>query len=200
MPGFKLTHRDMGPRSRYLGSQVPEQEFIWQDPLPKLDHPVIEADEIKDLKTKVAKSGLSIPSLVKRHGLQLQPSVIPTHEAEPTAHVFGCCEQKNWVANDPVETANVISTLDKIAQDFNQTQSDGKKASVCDLIVLGGSVAIEQAAKRGGQDIEVGFVPGRVDANQEQTDIQSFGVLEPTADGFKNYFAATTRNPPQSYW
>lgn len=193
---FKLTHRDMGPKSRYLGSEVPPQEFIWQDPLPKLDHPVIEADEIKDLKTKIAQSGLSIPSLVKTAWASASTFRYTDGRGGANGGRIRLLPQKNWVANDPIESANVISTLERIAQEFNQHQSDGKKVSLSDLIVLGGSVAIEQAAKRGGQDIEVGFTPGRVDATQGQTDVQSFGVLEPTADGFRNYHAGKSTQSP----
>lgn len=193
---FKLTHRDMGPRSRYLGPEVPSQEFIWQDPLPKNDHALMTSDDIKNLKAEIAKAGLSIPSLVRTAWASASTFRYTDGRGGANGARIRLQPQKTWAVNDPAESAQVISTLEKIAQDFNQKHPNGTQVCIADLIVLGGSVAIEQAAKRGGQEIDVGFTPGRVDASQDQTDVQSFGVLEPTADGFRNYFSSSNTHPP----
>ncbi len=184
---FKLTHRDMGPRARYLGPEIPEEELIWQDPIPSVDHKLIDDNDITELKAKILASGLSVSQLVstawasastyrgsdKRGGangarLQLEP-------------------QKSWEVNQPAQLSSVLETLQGIQREFNNVQSGGKKVSVADMIVLGGCAGVEQAAKNGGKDVTVPFSPGRMDASQEQTDVDSFAVLEPAADGFRNY-------------
>ncbi|MEY2700857.1 MAG: catalase/peroxidase [Pseudomonadota bacterium] len=193
---FKLTHRDMGPRARYVGSEIPAQVFIWQDPLPEVDHPLIEAADIKALKSQIINSGLTIPALVKTAWASASTFRYTDARGGANGARIRLLPQKNWVVNDPAEVAGVLRTLENIAGDFNQAQTNGKKVSVADLIVLGGSAAIETAAKRGGQAIEVPFTPGRVDATQDQTDINSFSVLEPTADGFRNYYASQNSSSP----
>lgn len=193
---FKLTHRDMGPRSRYVGNDIPAQEFIWQDPLPKRDSALIQATEIKALKEKIIQSGLPVSMLVKTAWAAASTFRSTDYRGGANGARIRLSPQKDWAANDPLDTAKVISTLEKVSQEFNQKQATGKKVSLADLIVLGGNAAIEEAAKRAGHTIEVPFTPGRVDASQEQTDVLSFSVLEPKADGFRNYYETDNSRSP----
>jgi len=184
---FKLTHRDMGPRSRYLGPEVPEEELIWQDPVPTVDHELIDGQNITDLKGRIFASGLSISQLVST--AWASASTFRGSDKRGGANGARVClaPQKDWEVNQPEQLAKVLQTLEGIQQEFNSAQSGGKKVSLADLIVLGGCAGVEQAAKNGGYDVPVPFTPGRTDALQEQTDVKSFGVLEPAADGFRNY-------------
>ncbi|MGI9378244.1 MAG: catalase/peroxidase HPI [Methyloligellaceae bacterium] len=187
---FKLTHRDMGPRSRYLGAEVPSEELIWQDPVPAVDHDLIDASDIKDLKGKVLASGLSVSQLVSTAWASASTFRGSDKRGGANGARIRLAPQKDWEANQPLQLAQVIETLEGIQKAFNEGQSGGKKVSLADLIVLGGSAAIEQAAKAAGHDVEVPFTPGRTDTSQEQTDVESFAVLEPFADGFRNYLKA----------
>ena len=193
---FKLTHRDMGPRSRYIGSEIPAEEFIWQDPLPKLGHSLIDVNDVKVLKSRIIASGLNPSSLVKTAWASASTFRYTDSRGGANGARIRLSPQKDWPVNDPVELSNVIHTMETIAEDFNNNATSGKKVSVADLIVLGGSAAIEQAAKKGGHEIEVAFTPGRVDAAQDQTDTHSFSVLEPTADGFRNYYTMKDSRSP----
>ena len=184
---FKLTHRDMGPRARYLGPLVPKEELIWQDPIPAVNHALISDQDIETLKAKVLASGLSISQLVTT----AWASAASFRGSEKRGGANGArirlAPQKDWEVNQPAELAKVLSKLEAIQQEFNAAQSGGKKVSLADLIVLAGCAAVEAAAKKAGQDVKVPFTPGRMDAAQEQTDAASFAVLEPLADGFRNY-------------
>jgi catalase-peroxidase len=184
---FKLTHRDMGPRSRYLGPEVPEEELLWQDPVPAVDHALIDAQDIADLKGKILASGLSIPELV----LTAWASASTFRGSDKRGGANGArirlAPQKDWEVNQPDQLKTVLKKLEGIQQAFNDAQSGGKRVSLADLIVLGGCAAVEQAAKNAGHDVTVPFAPGRTDASQEQTDVESFVPLEPAADGFRNY-------------
>jgi len=194
---YKLLHRDMGPVSRYLGPWIPEPQ-LWQDPVPKADHELITDVDIAALKGKVHESGLSISQLVSI----AWPSAASFRGTDKRGGANGArirlTPQKDWEVNDPAELAKVLQTLEQIQQDFNSTQSGRTKVSLADLIVLGGCAAIEQAAKNAGHDITVPFAPGRTDASQEQTDVESFAVLELTADGFRNYLRAGEKLSPES--
>jgi len=184
---FKLTHRDMGPRSRYLGPEVPAEELIWQDPVPAVDHQLIGAQDVADLKAKILASGLSISQLV----LAAWASASTFRGSDKRGGANGArirlAPQKDWQVNQPEQLRTVLRTLEEIQKEFNSAQSGGKKVSLADLIVLGGCVAVEQAARNAGYDVQVPFTPGRTDASPEQTDVESFSVLEPVADGFRNY-------------
>lgn len=184
---FKLTHRDMGPRSRYLGAEVPAEELIWQDPVPAVDHELIDAQDIADLKGKILNSGLSISELV----LTAWASASTFRGSDKRGGANGAriylAPQKDWEVNQPAQLKTVLQTLERIQKEFNSNQSGDKKVSLADLIVLGGCTAIEKAAKKVDHDVTVPFTPGRMDASQEQTDVDSFTVLEPVADGFRNY-------------
>ncbi|MEZ5758415.1 MAG: catalase/peroxidase HPI [Emcibacteraceae bacterium] len=193
---FKLTHRDMGPRSRYLGSMVPAQKMIWQDPLPDVDYKMIDATDIKNLKSKILASGLSVPELVRTAWASASTFRGTDMRGGANGARVRLAPQKDWAVNQPTELTKVLTKLESIQNDYNKAQSDGKKVSLADLIVLGGSVAIEQAAKKAGQTIEVPFSPGRADAVQAQTDANSFDVLKPTADAFRNYFDKDNRLSP----
>jgi len=184
---FKLTHRDMGPPSRYLGPEVPAEELIWQDPVPAVDHELIDAQDIADLKGKILASGLSIPELVST--AWASASTFRGSDKRGGANGARIClaPQKDWEVNQPAQLKTVLETLEEIQKEYNSAQSDGKKVSLADLIVLGGCAGVEQAAKNAGHDVTVPFTPGRTDASQEQTDAVSFAVLEPAADGFRNY-------------
>ena len=184
---FKLTHRDMGPRSRYLGPEVPAEELIWQDPVPAVDHELIDAQDIADLKGKLLASGLSISQLVSTAWASASTFRGSDKRGGANGARIRLAPQKDWEVNQPEQLASVLQTLEGIQQAFNSAQSGGKKVSLADLIVLGGCAAVEQAAKNAGQDVTVPFAPGRTDATQEQTDAASFAVLEPVADGFRNY-------------
>jgi catalase-peroxidase len=184
---FKLTHRDMGPRARYVGVQVPDEELLWQDPVPAVDHDLINARDIADLKAEILASGLSVPELVGAAWASASTFRGTDMRGGANGARIRLAPQRDWEVNDPAELANVLQTLEAIQEDFNGAQRRGKKVSLADLIILGGSAAIEQAAKKAGHDVQVPFTPGRTDASQEQTDVNSFAVLEPTADGFRNY-------------
>jgi catalase-peroxidase len=184
---FKLTHRDMGPRSRYLGPEVPAEELIWQDPVPRVDHPLIDAADIADLKGRVLASGLSISELVSTAWASASTFRGSDKRGGANGARIRLAPQKDWEVNQPAQLAKVLRTLEGVREAFNATQTGGKQVSLADLIVLGGCAAIEQAAKNAGQAVEVPFAPGRTDAMQEQTDVDAFAVLEPVADGFRNY-------------
>lgn len=184
---YKLTHRDMGPVSRYLGKEVPTEELIWQDPVPEVDHPLIGEQDIAVLKEKILATGLSIAQLVST----AWGSAATFRNSDKRGGANGArirlAPQKDWEANNPKELASVLSALESVQEEFNAAQSGGKKVSIADLIVLGGCAAVEAAAKKAGYDVNVPFSPGRTDASAEQTDVDSFAVLEPKADGFRNY-------------
>ncbi len=184
---FKLTHRDVGPRSRYLGAEVPAEELIWQDPVPAVDHDLIDAKDIADLKAKILASGLSISQLVSTAWASASTFRVSDKRGGANGARIRLAPQKDWESNQPAQLASVLETLEEIRKGFNDTQSGGKKVSLADVIVLGGCAAVEQAAKNAGYDVKVPFVSGRTDASQEQTDLESFAVLEPIADGFRNY-------------
>lgn len=184
---FKLTHRDMGPRARYLGPDVPAEELIWQDPIPAVDHPLIGEAEIANLKTRILGSGLKISQLVSVAWASASTFRGSDKRGGANGARIRLAPQKDWEVNQPAELAKVLQTLSKIQQEFNGAQSGGKKVSLADLIVLGGCAAVEEAARKGGHKVKVPFTPGRMDASQGQTDVDSFAVLEPIADGFRNY-------------
>jgi len=195
---FKLTHRDMGPRARYLGPDVPKEALLWQDPLPDVDYALIDSDDAAKLKSRILASGLTVPELVRTawasastfRGTDMRGGANGARiRLEPQAH---------WAVNDPDELAKVLKRLASIQKDFNGAGPGGKKVSLADLIVLGGDAAVEQGAKKAGYDVTVPFTPGRADAVQEQTDVTAFAVLEPTADGFRNYFGkGNSRSPAE---
>ncbi len=187
---FKLTHRDMGPRARYLGPEVPAEELIWQDPVPAVDHKLIDAKDIADLKAKILASGLSISELVSTAWASAATFRGSDKRGGANGARIRLAPQKDWEVNQPAQLAKVLETLEGIQKAFNGAASGGKKVSLADLIVLGGSAAVEQAAKKAGHDVTVPFAPGRTDASQEQTDVESFAYLEPVADGFRNYLKA----------
>jgi catalase-peroxidase len=187
---FKLTHRDMGPRSRYLGPEVPEEELIWQDPVPAVDHELIDAADIADLKAKILASGLSIPELVSTAWASASTFRGSDKRGGANGARIRLAPQKDWEVNQPAQLKSVLKTLEGIQKEFNSAQSGGKKVSLADLIVLGGCAGVEQAAKNAGHDVTVPFTPGRTDASQAQTDVASFAPLEPAADGFRNYLKA----------
>ena len=184
---FKLTHRDMGPRARYLGPEVPAEELIWQDPVPAVDHKVINAKDIAALKGKILASGLSVSQLVSTAWASASTFRGSDMRGGANGARIRLTPQKDWEVNQPKQLAKVLKTLEGIQKEFNSAQSGGKKVSLADLIVLGGCAAVEQAAKNAGQPVKVPFTPGRTDASQKQTDAASFEVLEPKADGFRNY-------------
>jgi len=184
---FKLTHRDMGPRARYLGPEVPEEELLWQDPVPAVDHALIDAQDIADLKSKLLASGLSISELVSTAWASASTFRGSDKRGGANGARIRLAPQKDWEVNQPAQLQNVLRTLEQIQKEFNQAQSGGKRVSLADLIVLGGAAGIEQAAKHAGYDVTVPFTPGRTDASQAQTDVEAFEVLEPVADGFRNY-------------
>ncbi|WP_429818136.1 catalase/peroxidase HPI [Ensifer sp. B1-9] len=184
---YKLTHRDMGPRARYLGPEVPAEELIWQDPIPAVDHPLVDARDIADLKAKILASGLSVSELVSTAWASAATFRGSDKRGGANGARIRLAPQKDWQVNQPAQLAKVLETLEGIQRAFNNAQSGGKKVSLADLIVLGGAAAVEKAAKAAGHDIEVAFEPGRMDASQDQTDVDSFAVLEPIADGFRNY-------------
>jgi catalase-peroxidase len=193
---FKLTHRDMGPRSRYLGAEVPREDLIWQDPLPRADHALIDARDAAELKARIFASGLAIPELVRTAWASAAAFRGTDMRGGANGARIRLAPQKDWDVNNPRELARVLERLENVQKDFIRAQSGGKKVSLADLIVLGGGAAIEQAAKNTGYDVQVPFTPGRTDASQEQTDVASFAVLEPTADGFRNYFGNAQRRSP----
>ena len=193
---FKLTHRDMGPRARYLGAEVPREDLIWQDPVPKANHPLIDASDAAALKSKILASGLTGPELIRTAWASAASFRGTDMRGGANGARIRLAPQKDWAVNDPAELAKVLQRLEGIKADFNRAQSGGKQVSLADLIVLGGGAAIEQAAKNAGHDVQVPFTPGRTDASQAQTDVASFAVLEPTADGFRNYFGSGQSRSP----
>lgn len=184
---FKLTHRDMGPRTRYLGAEVPSEELIWQDPIPAVDHALIDTEDEKALKTQILASGLSVSELVATAWASASTFRGSDMRGGANGARIRLSPQKDWVANQPTQLAKVLAALEKIQSAFNAAASGGKKVSLADLIVLGGNAAVEQAAKAGGQTVDVPFSAGRMDASQDQTDVASVALLEPVADGFRNY-------------
>lgn len=183
---FKLTHRDMGPRARYLGPEVPKEELIWQDPIPAVTHNLVDAQDIASLKSKILASGLSVSALVSTAWASASTFRGSDKRGGANGGRIRLAPQKDWKVNNPAQLAMVLKTLEGIQKEFNSGTS-GKKVSMADLIVLAGCAAVEKAAKAAGQEITVPFTPGRADATQEQTDVESFSVLEPSADGFRNY-------------
>src|SRR5206468_8676400 len=183
---YKLLHRDMGPLSRYLGPWVPEPQ-LWQDPVLSVDHPLIGEQDIAALKGKILASGLSVSQLVSTAWASAASFRGTDKRGGANGARIRLAPQKNWEVNNPAELTKVLQTLERIQGEFNRSQTGGKKVSLADLIVLGGCAAVEQAAKNAGYDVKVPFTPGRTDATQQQTDVESFAVLEPTADGFRNY-------------
>ena len=194
---FKLTHRDMGPRARYLGPEVPAEALIWQDPVPAVDHKLIDAKDIADLKAKILASRLSIPELIGAAWASAATFRGSDKRGGANGARIRLAPQKDWEVNQPAQLAKVLETLAGIQTAFNDAASGGKKVSLADLIVLGGSAAVEQAAKKAGHDVTVPFAPGRTDASQEQTDVESVAYLEPVADGFRNYLKAKFSIPAE---
>ena len=194
---YKLLHRDMGPLSRYLGPWVAEPQ-LWQDPVPEVDHPLIDADDIKALKARILASGLSVSRLVYTAWAAAASFRGTDKRGGANGGRIRLAPQKEWEVNEPGELGKVLKSLEQIQQDFNRSQSGGKKISLADLVVLAGCAAVEQAAKNAGYDIVVPFTPGRTDASQDQTDLQSFAVLEPRFDGFRNYLGAGEKLPPET--
>jgi catalase-peroxidase len=184
---FKLTHRDMGPITRYLGPLVPKEELIWQDPVPAVDHPLVGDKDIDALKAEILASGLTVSELVSTAWASASTFRGSDKRGGANGARIRLAPQKDWEVNQPTQLAKALNTLEKIQKDFNASASGGKKVSLADLIVLGGGAAIEKAAKDAGQDVKVPFTPGRMDASQGQTDVESFAPLEPKADGFRNY-------------
>ncbi|HOV72856.1 MAG TPA: catalase/peroxidase HPI [Candidatus Hydrogenedentes bacterium] len=194
---FKLTHRDMGPRARYLGPEVPAEELIWQDPIPAVNHPLIDAADIASLKDKILASGLSVSEMVSTAWASASTFRGSDKRGGANGARIRLAPQKDWEVNQPAQLAKVLRTLEGIQGAFNSAQSDGKKVSLADLIVLAGCVGVERAAKNAGCAVEIPFTPGRMDASQEQTDAASFAVLEPKADGFRNYQKARYAVPAE---
>ena len=184
---FKLTHRDMGPRARYLGPEVPDEELIWQDPVPAIDHPLIDAKDIESLKSKLLASGLSVSQLVTTAWASASTFRGSDKRGGANGARIRLAPQRDWEVNQPAELAKVLQKLQTVQEDFNRSAAGGKRVSLADLIVLGGCAAIEEAARAAGHPVEVPFTPGRTDSSQEQTDVDSFAFLEPAADGFRNY-------------
>lgn len=193
---FKLTHRDMGPKARYVGAEVPADEFIWQDPIPKVDHKLIDSKDITRLKALILNSGLTTPELIKTAWASAATFRGTDMRGGANGARIRLAPQKDWQVNDPEQLGTVLSRLEAIQSDFNQSLKGGKKVSLADVIVLAGSAAVEDAANKAGYKVSVAFKPGRMDASQAQTDAQSFAVLEPTADGFRNYFAKDNLHSP----
>jgi catalase-peroxidase len=195
---FKLTHRDMGPRARYLGPEVPAEELIWQDPIPAVNHPLIDDTDIAELKAKILASGLTVSQLVSVAWASASTFRGSDKRGGANGARVRLAPQKNWEANNPAQLSKILKTLEGIQEDFNGSQPDEKKVSLADLIVLAGCMGVEKAAADAGFDVTVPFTPGRMDASQEQTDVDSFNVLEPVADGFRNYlkkkFAVSTED------
>ena len=185
---FKLTHRDLGPRTRYLGSQVPSEVLVWQDPIPAVNHPLVDSGDIAQLKTRIAASGLGTAELVRTAWASASTFRGTDMRGGANGARVRLDPQNTWAVNDPAELTKVLKQLESIQQEFNRAQKGGKKVSLADVIVLGGVVAVEQAAKKAGVDVQVPFTPGRMDASQAQTDVASFRPLEPTADGFRNFY------------
>jgi catalase-peroxidase len=195
---FKLTHRDMGPRARYLGRDVPKDVLLWQDAVPAVDHPLIDANDAAALKSRLLAAGLTVPQLVRTAWAASSSYRGTDMRGGANGARLRLAPQKDWAVNDPTELAEVLRKLEQVRADFNKSLAGGKRVSLADAIVLAGNAAVEQAAKQAGFDVRVPFRPGRTDATQAQTDVASFAVLEPTADGFRNYYAAgQTRSPTE---
>ncbi|MFY9587845.1 MAG: peroxidase family protein, partial [Actinomycetota bacterium] len=194
---YKLLHRDMGPVSRYLGPWVPSPQ-LWQDPVPAVDHELIGDKDIAALKSKILSSGMFVAQLISTAWASAATFRGTDMRGGANGARIRLGPQKDWEINDPAELAKILQTLEQIQQDFNSSQSGGKKVSLADLIVLGGCAAVEQAAKNAGHAITVPFAPGRTDTSQEWTDVESFAVLEPTFDGFRNYLRAGEKLPPET--
>jgi catalase-peroxidase len=195
---FKLTHRDLGPRSRYLGPEVPREELIWQDPVPAVDHPLIDDADTAALKVKVLASGLSVSELVGTAWASASTFRGGDKRGGANGARIRLAPQKDWAVNQPEQLAKVLKVLERIQFEFNQGQSAGKKVSLADLIVLAGNTGVEQAAKAAGHNVTVPFAPGRTDASQTQTDVEAFEVLEPIYDGFRNYQKARYAVPAEA--
>ena len=193
---FKLTHRDMGPRARYVGSEIPAEEFVWQDPIPAVDYKLIDSKDAAKLKSKILKSGLSMPELVRTAWASASTYRNSDMRGGANGARIRLAPQKDWAVNNPAELAKVLQTLTRVQQDFNKSLSDSKQVSLADVVVLGGVAAIEEAAGKGGHKIEMPFKPGRADASQEMTDVKSFAVLEPGADAFRNYYSDSSYGSP----
>ena len=194
---FKLLHRDMGPRARYLGPWVPEPQ-LWQDPVPAVDHELVGEQDVAALKRKILDSGLSIPDLVSTAWNAAASFRGTDKRGGANGARIRLAPQKDWEANEPARLSAVLKALERIQQDFNKSQSGGKKVSLADLIVLGGCAAVEEAARKAGHNVTVPFAPGRTDASQEQTDVDTFEVLEPVGDGFRNYLRAKDPLSPET--
>jgi catalase-peroxidase len=193
---FKLTHRDMGPRARYVGSDIPEEVLLWQDPIPAVDHDLIDADDIDDLKKEILESGLTVPELVRTAWASASTFRGSDMRGGANGARIRLAPQIGWSVNNPDKLEKVLASLEAIQADFNSSQRGGKKVSLADLIVLGGAAAVEKAAEAAGHDVTVPFAPGRMDASQEQTDAESFAVLRPKADAFRNYFGEGAYRSP----
>jgi catalase-peroxidase len=189
---FKLTHRDMGPRARYLGPEVPAEELLWQDPIPAVNHKLIDEQDIFSLKSRILASGLTVSQLVSTAWASASTFRGSDKRGGANGARIRLAPQKDWEANQPKQLARVLKTLEGVQSEFNKVQTGGKRVSLADLIILGGSAAVEEAAGKAGQTVKVPFTPGRMDASQEQTDVESFAVLEPVADGFRNYRKASS--------
>jgi catalase-peroxidase len=185
---FKLIHRDMGPRARYLGKEVPQEDLIWQDPIPKVNHKLIGSSDMASLKKTILASGLTVPELVRTAWASAASFRGTDKRGGANGARIRLTPAKDWPVNNPDELAKVLARLEGIQKDFNKAHTDGKAVSLADLVVLGGAAAVEQAAKAAGHSVQVPFTPGRMDASQEQTDVSSFAALEPKADGFRNYY------------
>jgi catalase-peroxidase len=195
---FKLTHRDMGPRARYLGPEVPTEELIWQDPIPAVNHQLIDASDIASLKSNILACGLSVSELVSTAWASSSTFRGSDKRGGANGARIRLAPQKDWEVNQPAQLAKVLKTLDGIQSAFNGTQTGAKKVSLADLIVLAGCAGVEQAAKNAGHTVTVPFTAGRMDASQEQTDVESFAVLEPIADGFRNYLKGEYTIPAEA--
>lgn len=194
---FKLTHRDLGPRARYVGADVPDEVFVWQDPIPEVDHKLITNKDIAKLKSKILRSGLSVSELVRTAWASASTFRGSDMRGGANGARIQLAPQKDWAVNNPAELSKVLDKLEDVQKSFNKSLRGGKKVSLADVIVLGGAAAIEKAAKDAGHKVTVPFKPGRMDALQEQTDVHSFAVLEPTADAFRNYYAASYGTPTE---
>ena len=195
---FKLTHRDMGPRARYIGNEVPKEELVWQDPIPAVDHPLVDAADIASLKGKIMATDLTVPELVRTAWASAASFRNTDNRGGANGARIRLAPQKDWAVNNPAELAKVLAKLEGVQKDFNKRASGGKKVSMADLIVLGGAAAIESAASKAGQTVSVPFTPGRMDATQDKTDVAAFAALEPAADGFRNYYGkAASRSPAE---
>ncbi|MGH9518744.1 MAG: peroxidase family protein, partial [Terriglobales bacterium] len=195
---FKLTHRDMGPRARYLGPEVPKEELVWQDPIPAVNHKLIDAKDVAALKTRILASGLAVGDLVSAAWASASTFRGSDKRGGANGARIRLAPQKDWAVNQPAQLAKVVNTLGEIQSGFNAAQKDGKKVSLADVIVLGGCAAVEQAASNVGIAVTVPFTPGRMDASAAQTDVESFAVLEPIADGFRNYLKGATALSPEA--